>query len=77
MLGSDVTWENTYTVKVNGMNAIGGHTGEWFEFTVTVTHPCNTVTLTYPSGWPDLLDEATYLIDDPIAQFTYSVSDII
>ena len=77
VLGTDKTWAGTYTVKINGMDAIGGHTGISIEFLITVTHPCNTVALTYPPDWPDLGDESTYLIDYPVTQFAYSVSDII
>ena len=77
MLGTDRTLVGTYVVKVTGMDSLGGNTGEFFEFQVTVTDPCSTVTLSYPPNWPANLDEYSYMLGNPITSFQYLASDII
>ena len=63
--GNNLALLGTYTVKVGANDFYGTDTGEWFEFDIDVTNPCESATFT--------IHDPTDVFKSPA--YTYTLSE--
>ena len=77
IMGSDLSWDGTYTIAIVALDIAGTDTGGFFTFDLIVVDPCDTASLDLDAAMSIFIDPAlTYFIGDPASSISWADTDV-